>query len=116
MTSFAGYRDLNDYLTTRCRERGISFNALSEDLGWTHSYIHGIAAGNFAPSAKRCDKIASHLEDNPRIVRILAGLELPPTDDDLIITEIKEIAASLKPTGRRELAKYANFLKSKETN
>lgn len=115
MTAFAGFRDLNDYLSTRCREHNLSFNALSADeLGWNHSYIHGIATGLFLPSAARCDIIANYFGDNPRIVRVLAGIELPPTDGDPIIVELKEFAASLTTGQRRELLKFAHYLKSKD--
>ena len=115
MAAFAGFRDLDDYLSTRCRERDLSFNSLSETLGWNHSYIHGIANGLFLPSAARCDAIATHFGDNPRIVRILAGIELPPTEGDPLTTEIKEFAASLSPRARRELLKYAHYLKKSDS-
>jgi len=114
MTAYAGFANLQDYLVKRCRERGVSFNALSEAIDTTHSYVHGIANGVFSPSRKRLDAIAQYFDDNPKILRILANLELPPTEDEGLVGQIKEVAVSLSQSSRRDLLKYAQFLKSKE--
>lgn len=110
MPSFAGFKDLNDYLTKRCREKGLAFHGLSEELGFSHSYIHGIAHDNFEPSKKRIDKIAKFFDDNPKVVRIIAGLELPPTDEDKEVVELKELIGALPTAGKKELLEYAHFL------
>jgi hypothetical protein len=46
---------MGDYLTTRCRERDLSFQALSEAIGATHAYIHSITTGQFGsrPGSRR---------------------------------------------------------------
>lgn len=113
MSSFAGFRNLEDYIETRCREKKISMRQAGEALGRGHAYLSAIAKGRYTPSPAAADEVAEFFGDNPRIVRILAGLELPPTDEDKIVFEIREIAASLSRRAKTELLEYANFLKSK---
>lgn len=80
-------------------------------MGKGHAYVNALIVGRYKPSAKACDAIAAYFGDNPRTVRILAGIELPPTDEDKTVFEIKEIAASLSLKGKRELLRYAHYLK-----
>jgi len=114
MTSYAGFKDMGDYLTTRCRERDLSFQALSEAIGATHAYIHSITTGQFGVSPKRADAIADFFGDSRKVVRILAGIETPAADEDKDISAIKELAATLTLRSRRELIRYAQYLKSGE--
>ena len=77
--NYGGFRGLDDYLTQRCNAMGMSYAALSKAIGKTHSYIHGIAAGNFAPSRKVAQDIALFFGDHQRTVLILSDLEsIPP--------------------------------------
>lgn len=101
MAAFAGFKDLADYITRRCKQRQISFRELSLATGNTHSYVRAIVNGDFGPSPERLDKISAHFEDPPRIARILAGFELPPAEEDKIISEIKEIAGGLSDKNRK---------------
>lgn len=116
MASFAGFRDGKDYLTRRCRDRGISMTALSEAIGASHGYAHAVANKVFDISRDMADAIANYFGDNPKIVRILFDLELPPTEEDQDISEIKEIGVSLNKKGRKELLKYAHYLKDQEND
>jgi hypothetical protein len=111
--AYAGFSSLRDYLEKRCAQHQLSFNSLSEELGFTHSYIYVVAEERYRPSRRRADAIAKYFGDNPRIVRILAGLELPPVDEDATLSAIREVAASLAPADRRELLRYALYLKEK---
>lgn len=113
MPAFAGFKDLGDYLEKRCKDRDLSFEALSTELKFNHSYIHGIATGRFEPSKKRADAIAAYFGDSPKTVRIIAGIELPPTGDDKFFTEIKESLAVLPDKGKQELIEYARYLLGK---
>lgn len=115
MSSYAGYSDLGDYITRRCASQRppISFNELSLALKKSHGYIHALATGLYQPSIKGADAIADYFGDNRKIVRILAGLEMPPTDEDKLTGEIKELAANLPQAGRRELLEFASFLAQK---
>ena len=110
MPSYAGFKDLRDYLEQRAVTKQVSFNELSSALGFTHTYIAGIATGAFSPSRSRADAIAKYFGDPPRVIRVLAGLELPPTDEDETVSAIREIAVSLPASSRRELLRYARFL------
>ncbi len=114
MPAYAGYNSLGDYLERRCGERGLSFNQMSGQMGWTHSYLAGLAKGDFNPSRQRADTIAKFFGDNPRLVRILAGLEIPPTEDDRDVAAIRDVAASLSDSNRRELLRYAKYLKGQQ--
>lgn len=110
MPAYAGFESLGDYLTRRCADRRLSYNELSDQLGFTHTYIASIASAAFSPSRARADAIARFFGDPPRLVRILAGLELPPTEEDEIVSAIREVAAGLTPSKKRELLRYANYL------
>jgi cyanate lyase len=114
MTSYAGFKDMGDYLTTRCRERDLSFQALSEAIGATHAYIHSITTGQFGVSPKRADAIADFFGDSRKVIRILAGIETPSVEEDKDLSGLKEIAATLTLRSRRELIRYAQYLKSGE--
>jgi hypothetical protein len=46
--------------------------------------------------------------------RIPAGIETPAADEDKDISAIKELAATLTLRSRRELIRYAQYLKSGE--
>jgi len=116
VAKFAGFESLGDYLEQRCRERGVSFQALSEEIKSGHGYIHAIATGRFSPAPKRLDAIADFFGDNRRILRILVGIELPPTENDKILTEVQEVAVGLSLKNRRELLRYAQYLRTQETS
>jgi transcriptional regulator with XRE-family HTH domain len=112
--SYAGFASLREYLEARCTSQQLSFNELSVKLGWAHTYVAAIATERFIPSRTRADKIAKFFGDDVRLVRILCGLELLPTADDPILSAIRDVAAGLAPADRRELLRYATYLKEKD--
>ena len=113
MPTYGSFENLADYLTQRCRQNGQSYNSLSEAIGKSHGYIHGVATGGFAPSRKTADVIAKHFDDPPRLVRILADLELPAPGMDKELDELTDIAASFKKKEKGELLEFARFLKQR---
>lgn len=99
--SFAGYRDLRDYLTQRCQRDGTSLSAVSLELGFARIYLPNVALDLFTPSADRCRKIAKHFGDDATLVLVLAGHADPPSDRaDRFVAEVVALAASV-PRGRR---------------
>jgi transcriptional regulator with XRE-family HTH domain len=115
MKGYAGFRGLSEYIERRLSETGHSKNSLSEALGWTHSYIAAVTTGSFVPSRKRADAIAKFFGDDPRIIRVLAGLEMPPPDleNDPGTVTLLSAYNSLPVDGKRELEQYAQFLRTK---
>jgi len=111
-TGYAGFKSLADYLTRRSKDKDISLAALSEALGFTHSYIHGLTSESFTPSRTRADQIAKYFGDDPRTIRVLAGLESPPRDSSPLLDELTEIMAALSAAKRKQLVEYARFLRS----
>lgn len=98
------FRSTNEYLTRRCAERHLSFRALSLKLGFGHAYIAALAKGAFVPSRERADKIARFFHDDPRVLRVLTGLELPPEHAP------DELASALRALPKPALAELRAFL------
>jgi len=113
MTAFAGFRDLSDYLESRMRVDNLSERALTDALGKGHTYIHMIKKGKFKPSKEACDEIADFFNDDHQLVRVLAGLEDPPKEDDQDMAAIRTVYQALPKGGRKELLEYAQFLRDK---
>ncbi len=121
MPSYSGFRSIKDYLDKKCLERQLSYNALSEALGYTHGYIHAIANETFSPSIKAANKIASFFNDTDggKTVRILCGLEVPSKsetaqpEEKQMAEQTKELSLALPIEGQRELLEYANYLRRK---
>jgi hypothetical protein len=111
MTTYAGFRDLQDYLDKRLARDELTQNSLSEALKLRRNYIHGIYHGHFKPSRNRCDEISRHFGDDPHILRILVGLESPPPDlRDRSLREIYDLASSLSDEKRRQAVKLLRDL------
>ena len=115
MAPYAGFKSLKDYIDQRCQREHINFSTLAEAMGWQRSYVHGLRHARFGPSRTRAGQLAQYFGDDPRVVRILAGLELPPPESptDPVLLEIQHNATSLPSSGRVELAEYSRFLQGK---
>lgn len=114
MPSFAGFASLAAYLDDRCRRDRLSHAGLSEALGFPRNYIHSIHTGKFAPSRTRADQIAKFFNDDPHLVRVLAGLEAPPPDlADRQLREINDLASTLPPAQRAEAVSFLKYLAGK---
>ncbi len=111
-TGYAGFKNLADYLARRSHDKDISLASLSRELGFTHSYIHGLTSGSFTPSRTRADIIAKYFGDEPRVVRVLAGLETPPRKSTPAGDELIEIMSALPAAKKKQLVEYARFLRS----
>lgn len=109
--SYAGFRDFKDYLDQRLARQRLTRAALAEALNYPKSYIHGLYHGDFGASTDRINEIAQYFGDDPRILRVLLGIEPAPRDlDDKALQEILDTALSLPQTKREELLKFARYL------
>ena len=109
--SYAGFRDFQDYLDQRLARERMNRAALAEALNFPKSYIHGLYHGEFGASTDRINTIAEYFGDDPRILRVLLGVEPPPRAlDDKALQEILDTALSLSQTKREELLKFARYL------
>ena len=110
MPEYAGFADLAAYLRNRCRREGWSYHEASDKLGAGNSYVRDAIAGRMRPSPERCGSIARLFNDSPRLVRILAGHDLPPEASDAALDALMEIATRLSSAGRDDLLRYARSL------
>jgi len=106
-----GYRDLKDYLTSRCASFNISMRELSRTLGFSPNYIEMIANGYFNPSRKRCLKIAQYFQDDPNIILELAGLYVPSPSGDPLRKALDSMVSNLPAPELRQLLVMARLLK-----
>jgi hypothetical protein len=114
MPAYADFKDLADYLAQRCAREKIRPSALSKKLGWPANYIHFVQAGKFSPSRTRADAIAKFFGDEPRLVRVLAGLETASdSPKGKTLQAIHDVAEKLKPAARLEALHYLSYLLDK---
>jgi len=114
MTSFAGYKDLEDYLQRRARAHGHTLSSLSEQLNWATSYLTSAAREQFRISVDRCEELAAYFGDDPAILKVLAGHMEPPPSDDLVAA-ISRHANSLRPNLQRTLLELAGWLLDRQS-
>lgn len=114
MPTYAGFRDLLDYLERRCAREGLSHSALAENLGWPRNYMTALFARKHKPSRARADKIAKYFGDEPRLVRILCGLEAAPSvPEDKQVAEIVDLVMPLSDAKRVEAITYLRYLRDR---
>lgn len=115
MPAYAGFKSLLDYIEQRCTRDGISRSALAESLGWPRNYMTALFKGVHRPSRPRADKLARHFGDEPRLARILAGLEAPPSViEDRKVAEIVDLVMPLTEAKRDEAIKYLRYLRDRK--
>ena len=114
MPAYAGFRDLLDYIEQRCAREGISRSALAENLGWPRNYMTALFRRVHKPTRPRADKLARDFGDEPRLVRILAGLEAPPSIiEDKRVAEIVDLVMPLSDAKRSEAINYLRYLRDR---
>lgn len=110
MTSYAGFRDLADYIDQRCKENNIARTAVAAELGWPRNYMHDVYHLKFRISRARANQLAKHFGDEPRLVRVLGDVEAPPSGDTDKLTA--EIADLIKPLSKDLQQKMLQLLRN----
>lgn len=114
MSSYAGYKDPAHFINTQLKNEGLTKNALSEEFGWRRNYLSAVCLSQFVPSAKRCDQLSKRFNQDPHILRILAGHESPPINlNQKQVREIYDLANTLTASQRESVIKFINSIKSK---
>ena len=113
MTAYAGFESLADYLERRrlAQSPPLSRAELSRRIGFRQNYISLVIAGKFLPSRHAAEKIAAVFGDEPRIIKILCGLEteeLKPKES--LLRQINSLAQSLTESSRRKAVEYLQLL------
>ncbi len=117
---YAGFDSLADYLTQRCARHAartkqpFNLSRLGDELGFRKTYLYSVRDGLFLPSRDRLKQIAQFFGDDPRSLYILGDLEDPPAEpSERDLRELLDIAAGLSASRRKELLKFATYLKDK---
>lgn len=111
MPAYAGFKDFKDYLDQRLARERTNRAALAEAMGWPKSYVHGLYHGQFGASTDRVNDLAKYFGDDPRILRVLLGIEPSPKfAHDKALQEIYDLALGLNPGNRQEAVKYLRYL------
>jgi len=84
---YAGYEGLTDYLHQQRQRLDMTANQMSDALGKARHYIsdvswrdNGKKPPRYGVNAETAAKMAKLFDDDEHIIRVLAGLELPPPD------------------------------------
>jgi len=105
MTAYAGFSSLADYIDRRrlAQSPPLSRAGLSKRIGFRPNYISLVCTGRFLPSRRGAEKIAAAFGDDPRIIKILAGLEeIEATPKESLLRQINSLARSLSESNRRK--------------
>ena len=105
MPPYAGFSSLTDYIDLRrlAQAPPLSRAGLSKRIGFRQNYISLVCAGRFLPSRRAAEKIAAAFGDDPRIIKILAGLEeIEAIPKDSLLRQINSLARSLSESNRRK--------------
>lgn len=111
MPAYAGFTSLADYIDQRCARDQVTRSSLSAQLGKHTNYIHCVCNGQFAPSRKMADALASYFGDDAHLVRVLASLEALPPKFDRQLREIGDLASALDPDDRADAIRYLEYLR-----
>jgi len=119
------FRNIGDYITTRAAQLRTSVRGLSIDLGWSESYLDGIARGTFSMSAERARKLGRHIYmqiyegqaqatsvEEYIAVSLAAGLPWPPPAA-LPTEALGAAVAGLDAFNLAELINYAGYLRTR---
>jgi len=107
MPASGDFKTLRAYLRARLARENLSENQFSEHMGWRRNYINSIMHGLFLPSPKRCDKIAAYFGDDPIMVRVLAGHQIP---NDSFLDQLRALTHNYTDSQRRALLRTARDL------
>lgn len=102
--------ELSEYLRRRIEALGMSPTALSEQLGWSPSYLTNLMSDQFRPSEKRCKALARVFGDDPALVLSLAGFYVSEDADEERTQDFARYK-SLRPEHQRLVRLYMEFLK-----
>lgn len=101
-----------EWLAHEMTRRGWSHSELSRQANISRPLISQVLAGDVAPSADFCIKVAVALQESPVLVLVKAEL-LPSgneSGDDSTVQELLEMIRSLPADQRQNLLNYVRFL------
>lgn len=102
------HKELSDFITSKCKERRLSFRRLSLNAGLSQSTVHNIVSGKAMPNVVSLNAIADYLGVTRVFLWKLAGL-LEDDDanagSDLHDPQVKYYFAKVErlPEGQRQL-------------
>jgi transcriptional regulator with XRE-family HTH domain len=106
-------RDLGDFLTRACQQRGKPITVASEEAGLSRNTFSSYVVGRRRPNAEAVGKIARYFGVSQTSVMKLAGFEVAELDEELlegIDERVRDMVRALNAQELNEWLQYGDLL------